>query len=373
MVSAAASFAAEPLPLNPEWPPSWASAYRRFEKFIETGNTHLPASNLQVQEDGSIETSAPSADVKNGQREVAVYKYGLGRSAYLQTKGENKYFLRILQPGMVYPVVLKSLTSLGYQYAYPFKWITTKEENLVGGKTQTVIKETNPPEDPESVWPNERLFHFLDFNVFPKITPYDLLETNNKVRPWMRLAVTNDGTVYRQKFEAALEKHLRWRIYRDGELIEKGPLTADTAIRRFFDRTGDYQVFVGLEGPSGFMPVSNQMNFPLFPDEQGGLCVYPKAEKPLGVPQFILATLAPDQINSLRGELVKDRPAFTYLTNAGFSGYDARNLEDRKLLDLWNAWCWELNQAQDNSFYLPNFLREPPANGVLPPEEPGGD
>jgi hypothetical protein len=120
------------------------------------------------------------------------------------------------------------------------------------------------PQPSDEFWPNERLFRFIDFDIFPDHDPHGLRQQNNKVKPAVTLTVAESNAIVRESLDPALEVLLHWRIYYNGRLIEKGSATGAT---RFPCDHGEgfYQAFVGVEGPTGFMPVSNLLKFSLPP------------------------------------------------------------------------------------------------------------
>lgn len=98
------------------------------------------------------------------------------------------------------------------------------------------------------------------------------------------------------------------------------------------------------------MPVSNYLQFPLFPERGGGMAVLPTVSKGDGVPDFLRDTLIPGQMAELRDSDAWKAPYQFY--NAA-TIYGLRSLaptadeKKQSLLSLWSAWAWSVNLAKD--------------------------
>jgi hypothetical protein len=141
------------------------------------------------------------------------------------------------------------------------------------------------------------------------------------VKPDVILRLEMHGAVRRERLaNEVAEKLLRWRIYRDGKLVDRSP--ASGVIQRETDLgPGTYSVWLGVEGPGGFMPVSNLLHYPLFPDGSGKDVVIPAESRRKGVPDFL-------------------------------ESLPAKDARRRELFELWESWKYDLN-------YRPPIPRPP--------------
>jgi hypothetical protein len=241
---------------------------------------------------------------------------------------------------------------VGYQFVHPLKWFqieSAKRGDHRDARTEghRSIRPTEPAQPATESWPNDRLLQFWDFQVFPHVNPQKFYGDNNKVSPKLIIAVTKAGVIQREKLDEALEKLLHWRIYYNGRLVEQGSATDDlhhAAARG----VGTYAAFVGVEGPNGFMPVCNFLQFPLFPERDGSLVVLPSAADGEGVPDFLVDSLAPDQMTALRatepwpGKRDPYNKATIYAMDAVGPVADAKK---RSRIALWCTWAYEVDLA----------------------------
>ncbi|MGH8047472.1 MAG: hypothetical protein ACREKL_09520, partial [Chthoniobacterales bacterium] len=253
-----------------------------------------------------------------------------------------------------YAAALLSCGLVGYQYLYPLQWFETyrtkdkkRSDSDEGGLRVRAIPAPQPPED---YWPNERLLKFRDFHIFPHFNPHEFFKVNRRVSPGVILSVENSGVIQRQKLAAPLEALLCWRIYRNGRLINKG--SAGGNVRHPVQETGTYVAYVGVEGPTGFMPVSNCLEFPLFPTKSGGVELFPTATNPDHVPDYLLDVLPPEALSEVLsqdwakgggGEYYNRQ--MVYALNAG---YRLKDKKKQALLSLWTQWSWELWSMKGN-------------------------
>lgn len=179
-----------------------------------------------------------------------------------------------------YVIALRTTGSIGYQYLYPFFSLEIGSE----GSSKIIPLSS----EDETRFPNQRLFLFLDFHIFPKGYPSDIYAENRKVSPAVVLGVTNEGMIERNLLGGTAEAALRWRIYYQGRLIQKE--TAE-GMKSWLPSSGpgNYHLWMGVEGPSGFMPVSNLVEFPLFLNPSGRLTIIPEDEDHNGQPDFLAA------------------------------------------------------------------------------------
>jgi hypothetical protein len=171
------------------------------------------------------------------------------------------------------------------------------------------------------------------------------------VKPSVTLRLTNRGVVERERLvEEAAERLLRWRVYYDGRLIEKGSAAGVTRFETA-KGLGTYQVFAGVEGPSGFMPVSNLLEYPLFPEAGGSYAIFTVDADSNGTPTCVAELLAQPKAGAVNDAEDAD------LDNDGLPDREegtlpARepkgplNANDRQLLDLWRSWSYELKNSK---------------------------
>ena len=332
------------------WPDGWIDTYHRFEKFISAQKEGLPESDLEISPTGGIQTSLPAEVDRETHTTVVFYHEGadileMGLSKDLFGQGRQSFF-----PPSTYAVCLKTCgTLVGYQFRYPLTWFQTERAKADHfGKDHLTIRVIEPPQPADDYWPNERLLRFCDFLVLPKNNPLIFLRKNHKVTPSVDLAVTNAGVIQRTKLDDSMEKYLRWRIYYNGRLIEKGVATGDLH-HATTQGPGTYVAFVGVEGPNGFMPVSNHLQFPLFPERNGSMAVLPTASNGDGVPDFLRDTLAADQMANLRDSVGWQTPHQPYNAATIYGLRSLGSMTDEKkqsLLSLWSAWAWSVDLAK---------------------------
>ena len=344
---AAAARADDPTPRGPEfagWPDSWVNAYRRFDEFIAARRATWPQSELEIGEDGSITHSVRIFKSRTEHLTLNVFRRGrkiLGMSDSGQIFGEGRP--NLLTPGN-YAACLWASTEMGYQYVYPILWfdITDAPRQAEGFASRRSVKKLASPEMGDEVWPSERQLLYLDFQIFPHGNPLDIQTRNRKVNPSIVLRLGLDGKVRRDLLDAAAEKFLQWRIYRDGKLVDKG--SADGIAEKSTDTgIGTYSVWVGIDGPSGFMPVSNLLHYPLFPDVSGKNIVVPSETHRKGVPDFLEALSMKGQA---QGEVARsggDKASGNDGSPKSAVGdKEPPSRTQRDLVELWNSWSYDI-------------------------------
>ncbi len=311
------------------WPISWRSTYQRFEQYLEQRQKFWPESGLTLDTNGQIQHSLPRFQEREEWLGLRFFRNGCEfLSAGLQS---NKNLLGERQedfvPGL-YCASLYSVGSLGYQSHDPLVWFQvvdhpTKDKDW----SMREIRITNPPVSKETAWPHPLIIHFMDYYVFRNHHRDDLYKKNEEVSPAVLLEVGQDGMIYRNKIEDPLEKLLRWRLYFNGQLIHND--SAAQTLRLAVDRgVGTYQALVGVEGPSGFMPVSNLSEFPLFPDGTNGFEIIPKDSNNDGTPDFI------EKLQHSTKNSPENIAEITTISS------------DQEQIFLWKAWQWDLKTPQ---------------------------
>ena len=342
------------------WPENWANTYRHFEKFIAAQYANVPTTDLTLSPRGEVQTDLPGEidPQRFPQRHttIAFYKNGaeileMQLKGGLFSEGRNRLF-----PPGTYATCLVTCDELaGYQFRHPLRWLQVNHarfgmENDIQTEGPLAVQMIAQPEPGGDFWPNDRLLRFRDFQVLPHYNPLQSFRENRRVSPNVTLAVSNSGTIQRDKLDAALEKLLRWRIYHNGRLVENGWATDDirhAAVRGM----GTYVAFVGVDGPTGFMPVSNLLQFPLFPERNGSLAVCPSTTQEAGVPDCLFDALDPEQMNRLRRSIGWRARRDPYDASTIYCLNDIGEVSDpekQAVISLWSAWGWSVNLAKAN-------------------------
>jgi hypothetical protein len=155
---------------------------------------------------------------------------------------------------------------------------------------------------------------------------------NKRVDPAIILKLHQDGRMSRALLAGEVEHLLAWRMYRDGRLVENGSATgsAEWPVRYGW---GDYRVFLGVEGPHGFMPVSNLLEFPLFPTEKGQVEVIPADQNRNEIPDLL------EKYATAQGELLEDvRNALNAPIAARTPAIRRLTADEIRLIRLWQSW-----------------------------------
>ena len=309
------------------WPDGWVEAYGHFERFIAGRNATWPSSGLEISEDGTISHAVRVAKSRSESAYFYLFHHGWDILAVQVADHLGDHYSYI--PGN-YVAAIRVSTASGYQYIYPlvsFEIVKPPPDALLPepGGFPFRIRVQPPPADPESVWPSERFLHFLDFDIFPHRHPWSIEKRNSKVAPPLTLTLDNHGHVERELVkEANAEQLLRWRIYHNGRLVRRDSAAGIT--RADLDvGPGTYQACVGVEGPGGFMPVSNILEFPMFPDVAGKNAVIPSDTDGDGTPDFFAALPEDDRGPGLQQGAEPDDVVSAAET-------------PRNLRELWESW-----------------------------------
>lgn len=327
------------------WPPGWVSAYERFEKFNAAREKYNPATHLEFSSSGAIYHTVPFAA---GERRNLFFTFFQTGRQNLESALANATLSQnpaVFPPGR-YASCVKVSGPNGYQHLYPIVWF---ESSRSPGRNASELrfKMVPPPEPAEDFWPNERLLKFLDFTVFPNFGLPQVMLSNDRVTPSISLKVTNAGMVVREKLDDSSEKLLRWRVYHNGRLVERG--AAEGVLRYDAARhgAGSYLILLGADGPTGFLPVSNYLHFPLFPEKGGGCAVLPTVTNVRRFPDFLLDTMSSTDLGK---EILEQLPAKQKNTfYASETIYDLQSVEtlgnaDKDaLMYLWKNWGYNVN------------------------------
>lgn len=311
------------------WPPGWVESYQRFENFIQARKAHWPSSGLEISPQGDLTHAVRFAESHTEHLSLTLFRRGSGvRSLKINRPVFSGSDDSWATPG-VYAITLYGSTRVGYQHFFPILWIEVQEfsgSELEGGSKvrERKLQMIDAPAPGEDAWPNERMLLFLDFHIFPRAFPDQITEENRKVNPVVLLRLNREGVIERDRLaDENAERLLEWRVYHDGTLIKNDSANGVTRLESP-RAVGIYQVFAGVEGPNGFMPVSNLVEYPLFPQPGGNLAVIPQDKNGDGTPDFldeIMAKYPQQQPDDREAPLAE---------------------ADYRLLELWRAWEYNL-------------------------------
>jgi len=327
------------------WPEDWISAYQRFEKFVATQNENVPETDVTISPTGVITSDLPDSVDRETFTTAVFFQEGVD----ILEMGLKGQFLNGRREG-TYAICLRTTGKLvGYQYVHPLRWFQVEPAKAVGDRSRRgTVRMIEQPQPEMDNWPNDRLLRYHDFQVLPHNNPLEFIRVNKKVSPKITLAVTNAGIIQRQKLDDAHEKLLRWRIYFNGHVVEKDAATGDLQ-HAVAQGMGSYVAFVGVEGPNGFMPVSNFLQFPLFPELDGHMAVVPAVTNADGLPDSVRAALSPDQLDELRTIAGQFKEADAHDRAMSYALDSIRLATDRKkqaLISLWQEWAWNVGMVK---------------------------
>lgn len=319
--------------ISQAWPAGWRNSYVRFQNYIEA-RAAFPASDFKFGPDGEVFHSIQANEEMLG---FDLYRNG----SHMLSSGIFRNLFANGRRSLLYQGKYYCVVNLGgfcgYQYLYPiasFELVpATPDASQRNAATDYRIQMLDTlPEKDETTWPNQRLFLFKDYHVFPKTNRFVLYRANKKVSPALCLKLSIRGKVSRDKFDDSLEKHLFWRIYFNGNLVENGSASGITEYT-VHSGTGTYQVLVGVNGPHGFMPVSNLLEFPIFPDPLGGITVIPADSNKNDIP---------DIFENLPSDNLRTYPP-------GISSPPYGDAERQNMENLWVCWFYYIKNYKSNS------------------------
>jgi len=258
------------------WPEEWVHAYERFERFREVRQEEWPHHSLFIDSRGRLETKKPSED-----KTLVVFYNGakvLGR-AVEKSFAPFDYYLSERR----YAVYVRVWTPYGYQSLGPILWLSPKKvEGGSGMRSPFQWVPVAAPEEPSRWWPNQRGLDFLDFHILPDGHPDEIYENNLRVTPSCRLQADLFGRIRLDipPETAPYLSSLHWRVFRNGQLVEDGPVQRTERYEPEPAASGKYLAFIAIEGPEGILPVSNFVRYYLWPEEwpDGRLRIHPKPE-----------------------------------------------------------------------------------------------
>lgn len=239
------------------WPAGWKQTYLRFQNFITTRKQHWPSSGLVVDKQSRVLYKNPDfiAPKKGG---YVVYEYG---TQIREGRNHGTPLTQTFTKG-TYTLYYKSVTELSYQYFPPLLRIKISED--ANGVKTTKTLDTK---DELNYWPNSRGLLFIDFNTLSSRLAHNIYIHNYKTNPSILLQVDHQANLRRKKLDSPdAERLLHWRIYHNGILKESGP-AKDITLKSSTYGVGSYLAFLAIEGPDGFMPVSNFAEYYIHPIE----------------------------------------------------------------------------------------------------------
>ncbi len=265
------------------WPITWKDTYLRFEAFIQDREKYWGHYDLEFLEDGQ---GLYFARYIGEERRVGLQVEANYAGRYListkdcRLKLPTEYFEHF--NSMKISATLKLGTELGYQYGLPVVWyeITPKKgarrSNAELSTEGYSYRKLELDGEDTKLYPNNRILLFYDYHILPGGHPWDIYGENQRISPNIHITVDNQGLIERNVLEdESAERLLRWVVYKDGELIVDRPVEGEVA---FTPDTvpASYVAFVSVMGPSGYMPVSNVLLYPLFPTTSGSSSLWPE-------------------------------------------------------------------------------------------------
>lgn len=171
---------------------------------------------------------------------------------------------------------------------------------------------------------------------------YSLKSTNQIAKPGVKLKLHNDGVIQRHLFnDEKMEDLLFWRIYKYNDLIYKESAANQEIFSMDFG-TGTFRAMIVIEGPFGSMPVSNIIEFPLFPSKEQGFECLPIDSDHNELPDFI--------------EPVVEKRAQRIVVSKA----------EIQLLRIWNAWKYRIFEAwKDQNMYEYDLIDNMPVYSPL--------
>lgn len=304
-------------------PRTWFEAYERLNRFSEAKEKHWPSSHLSIQADGAVHCLLPN-DGEFVRLGIDIVKYESSGGGWMLSRVLNAPNPSLndrtiqFEPG-IYAGMVSSTVELVSRYHAPIVWfevsIPDKLATSRNSKSARVFNEISPPKEPSLLWPNQRIVDFIDLaGLFDRRAPMELSKENKVVSPSATLRIRNDGVLERELFsDPKFETALRLYIYRYNELVVNRPAAGQTRFTLKNEGYGSYRAFLCVEGPQGAMPVSNLLNFPLFPDGEGQIHCIPDDRNQNKIPDF-------------------------------FEGSDMPPREYQELTVLWKRWWYSLNR-----------------------------
>lgn len=241
------------------WPEGWERAYLRFQAFADARDAYWPSSKLALGADGLLTFEKPAPVAEKSVCGMQPFRKGYTRLAsyYNSTLDLSKSFK---EPQLI-SICVRGMTRHGYLHFPPLLHVQFDQ-----GEDGKFTKKVVEIKDEEDLWPNWRGFQFEDFHEMAFRHGSSLYESNRRVVPEVRLQIDKKAGIRRvTPLEADNEQLLIVRIYRNGKRIDPRVAPSGSITRGDYG-PGHYMVFFSLEGPDGYMPVSNFLTYFIYPE-----------------------------------------------------------------------------------------------------------
>jgi hypothetical protein len=314
----------------------WNESYKRFASFIESRKANWPQSGLTISPTGVVDFTLTVAESRTEHIGLDIYHGGVRvLSTLLPTAEARDLFNRknFFLPGD-YIIYLQSSGVIGYQTHFPLVYFKVEETPAEAARRSPAprVQVIAAPEKPERLWPNEQMQLFRDFQTFGGKNPDEIHKGNDKVARPILLSVTKSGTVKRQIVpDSGAEALLSWRIYHDGRLVDSSAAAGQDSYS-VKQGVGSYAICLVVNGPHGVMPVSNLLEFPLFPVPGSTPVIMPEMHDKY-TPVFL-------------------KPTRDLIEQQQLSDFSDLPPEDRKLWLLWRAWGFEIEHPNLFTIHL---------------------
>ncbi|MEM7672250.1 MAG: hypothetical protein AAF212_02800 [Verrucomicrobiota bacterium] len=240
------------------WPDHWMRSYERFKAFKSSHNAFWPKTSIETNKSKHI-TSFSINDYADAEKSTIEY-YHRGYRILTSGRALNSQIAYSKFFPDTYIVAHKIVSPIGYQHCFPLHQVEIKstDKRLVAEQVESVS-------DPNHFWPNEQGLLFYGFNLSPSGHLADIYEGPQKVENPISLKIDEDLIIHTE-FSPATEgfESVRWRLYRNGQLIHTDPLQAIP--KEIHYGPGWYVIHAVIEGDDGYMIVSNPLEFYAHPD-----------------------------------------------------------------------------------------------------------
>lgn len=263
-----------------KWPPGWIAAYERFERFLALRRQLWPTATLEISEGHRLtwELTPPAGA---GEFYSLVMFQGGAAVARLSLDSSEVDIEKVVAfsstPGRL-AFGVRAHLEIGGGHLPKLAWFKVSPVDppppyRLRIERRFLLKPIPAPAPEEDFWPSERLLAWLDYHAMP--SRGDLRSVNSKIQPAIALQIDHSGVIRRELLpDAGSEASLRWRVYRNGVLVDGGAAGGITALPTARWGPGYYVALVGIVGPNGFLPVSNLLKYGLAPKSSGGLELY---------------------------------------------------------------------------------------------------
>ena len=288
-----------------KWPDGWEISYQRFQQFIEAREKFWPSSDIKIGQDGTVSFTDPKLDDPSSSCGFHIYRNGYADLACRPCtpfKFTDKHTTE-----QEYAICINGYSKLGYQHYPPILWVRVSKSN--DGQKQCIPFQ---PDHEEDRWPNWRGLSFKDFNAMkPPSHSLNIHETNRRVNPTISLKIDHQAQIHHEKFPSAVNnKSLHWRIYHNGKRVKQINASGNSPSNGNFG-SGHYLIFLAVNGPHGYMPVSNYLTYYIYSEKnrsKHSLIAAQDSDKD-GMPDFmeLRYQLNPNDPSDAPGDSPRDR------------------------------------------------------------------